>query len=204
MRPDVRREQLVYEELGEELVVYDLERHRVHQLNRAAALVWRNCNGRKTVAELTRLLKKDLDPAANEAVVWKALDQLGKARLLRQPVSLPSGTATLTRRQALRTFGRTAAFVVLMPVVTSMTVPTPARAGRDPVLKILSPACGDKLCLARCRSTCPPPGCPPGQVCMSVPGGCNTPDPLAKACIGCAQMRCVVPVSGSHRSGVKP
>src|SRR5438067_123324 len=129
MRPEARRERLVIEEVGEELVVYDVQRHRVHQLNRAAALVWRSCDGRKTVADLTRLLKKELDPAANEAIVWKALDQLSRARLLRQPVSLPSSVANLTRRQALRMFGRAAVLAVLMPVVTSMAVPTPLQAG---------------------------------------------------------------------------
>src|SRR5262245_14317764 len=106
MRPDARREQLLLQEVGEEFVVYDLQRHRVHQLNRSAALVWRSCDGHKTVADLTKLLKMELDPAADEAIVWKALDGLGKARLLREPVR-QTGAASMTRRQALRKFGRT-------------------------------------------------------------------------------------------------
>ncbi len=39
-RPRSRTEGLVVRQAGEELLVYDLERHRAHCLNRAAAIVW--------------------------------------------------------------------------------------------------------------------------------------------------------------------
>src|SRR5207245_4978016 len=122
MKPDARRERLLLEEVGEELVVYDLERHRAHQLNRTAALVWQSCDGHKTVADLKRVLQDELNPAADEVIVWKALDRLGKARLLREPITRPAG---MTRRQALGKFGRGAALALLVPVVTSITAPTP-------------------------------------------------------------------------------
>src|SRR5438128_2933171 len=81
MRPEARREDLLLEEVGDEFVIYDLQRHRVHQLNRAATLVWQSCDGRKTVAQLRRILQNELNPAADDAIVWQALDRLGKAHL---------------------------------------------------------------------------------------------------------------------------
>ncbi len=96
MRPQARRKDLLVEKVGDELVIYDLERQRLHQLNRAAALVWQSCDGRKTVPELKKVLQNELNAAADETVVWKALDRLGKAHLLKEPVKQ---SASMTRRQ---------------------------------------------------------------------------------------------------------
>jgi hypothetical protein len=63
------------EEIGDELVIYDLQRHRAHQLNRTAALVWQHCDGQKTVAELTKIVQNELDPAITEALVWQAVER---------------------------------------------------------------------------------------------------------------------------------
>ena len=150
MRPHARREQLLFEKVGDELVIYDLERQRLHQLNRAAALVWRNCDGRKTVAELKKVLQKELSPAADEAVVWKALDRLGKAHLLKKPV--PPRPSGMTRRQALGTFGRTAALALLAPVVTSITAPTPLHAQQGGFFLCSDPECVFVFCVDQCDS----------------------------------------------------
>src|SRR5258708_500221 len=125
MRPHARRKDLLVEKDGDDVVIYDLERQRLHQLNRAAALVWQSFDGRKTVAELKKVLQPGLSPSADEAVVGMGLDRLGKARLLKKPVPRPPG---MTRRQALGKFGRTAALALLAPVVTSITAPAPLRA----------------------------------------------------------------------------
>ena len=121
MKPEARRDGLLIQVVGDEVVLYDRQRHRAHHLNPAATLVWQNCDGRKTVAELRRVLQNDLNPAADEVIVWQTLDRLGKAHLLREPVPRPAG---LTRRQALRRLGRTAALALLVPAVTSITAPT--------------------------------------------------------------------------------
>jgi hypothetical protein len=109
-------------------VVYDRERHRVHRLNRAAALVWRHCDGKTTVAELAALLQRELGQPANEEVVWLTLDRLEKAHLLQRKVAQPSGAASPSRRQMLRRLARTAAVALVVPVVTTIIAPTPARA----------------------------------------------------------------------------
>jgi hypothetical protein len=178
MKPDARRERILLEEIGDELVVYDVERHRVHQLNRAAALVWQSCNGRRTVAELKKILQNELNPAADETIVWKALDRLGKARLLREAIPRSAG---MTRRQALGKFGRTAALALLVPAVTSITAPTPLRAAHRRIQS--QDLCGVSPCL--CADQC------------KTDADCPKTNPLCRlftcsdaACGACPQMRC--------------
>jgi hypothetical protein len=127
MTPHARHDKLLVQELGDELVVYDQERHRAHRLNRAAALVWRHCDGRTTVAELTALLRAELNVSADEEVVWFALDCLRKAGLLRERLPRPPAAASgISRRQVVRRLGRTAAVALLVPAVTTVVALMPA------------------------------------------------------------------------------
>ena len=91
--PAARQDDLVVEGFLDEVLVYDLQRNRAHCLNRTAALVWQNCDGRTTVAELAGLLASELEIPANEAMVWMALNRLSKARLPRS-AGHPAGNAT--------------------------------------------------------------------------------------------------------------
>lgn len=186
MRPDARQEQLLIEEVGEDLVVYDLQRHRVHQLNRTAALVWRNCNGRKTVADLTKVLQHELNPAVDESLVRKALDQLGKARLLQEALPRSAG---LTRRQALGKFGRVAALAILAPAVTSITAPTPLRA--QPVFSCNSFTCAQDICRPLCTGDFPASCSQFMPFCRLQP--CNQP-----SCPGCLQLQCTTSPSNAQ------
>jgi hypothetical protein len=128
MYPEARQDRLLIEEVLDEVVVYDQDRNRAHRLNRTAALVWRHCDGRTSVEELAALLRKALDLPAEERLVWVALDQLGKAHLLRDPVLRPAEQAGVSRREAIRRLGLGAAGALLVPVVTSISAPTPAMA----------------------------------------------------------------------------
>jgi hypothetical protein len=122
--PDARRQRLLVQEAGEELVIYDQDRRRVHRLNRAAALVWRSCDGENTVADLAMRLHNELSPHANEHWVWQALERLERARLLKEPVTRSGGGRRVSRRQALGTLARTAPLLILLPVVATMVVPS--------------------------------------------------------------------------------
>src|ERR1041385_3242792 len=112
--PKAREEGLVIRELPEETLVYDLRRHRAHSLNASAALVWRHCDGSRTVAQLAELLERELDMPADEEVVWFALKRLERARLLSGSVTPPGDGADRSRRALLRKLGMAA---VLVPLV---------------------------------------------------------------------------------------
>ncbi len=127
MRPVASRDGLLVRELGEEVVVYDLERHEAHCLNRTAGLVFRYSDGRRTVAEIAARLQSELKLAADESVVWLALDRLDEAGLLVHNPGRPCEPGGWSRRGAMLRMG--SGLAVLLPVVTSILVPTPAEAG---------------------------------------------------------------------------
>src|SRR5215468_4185899 len=104
MKPEKRRDGLVVKELPEEILVYDLERHKAHCLNPAAAFVFKHANGERTVAELTRLLRREVSPSADPSWVELALQHLDKANLLEPGTERPR-TRGLSRRDMLKRAG---------------------------------------------------------------------------------------------------
>lgn len=124
--PKARQTDLVVEELPEETLVYDLKRDKAHCLNPTAALVWSRCDGRTSVADMAALLERELDLPADESLVWMALDRLGKARLLEEPVTPPGEAAGYSRREMMRTLGRVAGLTLLLPAVSSIVAPLAA------------------------------------------------------------------------------
>src|ERR1700675_4268578 len=77
--PLARREGLVIQELPDEVLIYDRERDKAHCLNQTAALVWKYCDGKTSVADMSRKLARELDSAPiDEKVIWYALDQLSE------------------------------------------------------------------------------------------------------------------------------
>jgi coenzyme PQQ synthesis protein D (PqqD) len=128
--PKAKKDKLVVRELADELLVYDRERHEAHCLNRTAALVWKHCDGRTSVAEITRRLAKDIngDQPVDERIVWCALNQFKRDHLLEESLEVPAGmlmNGGLNRRQVMRVLGIS---IVALPLVTSMIAPTPAQA----------------------------------------------------------------------------
>jgi hypothetical protein len=128
MKPKARTDELVVKELGDEMLVYDLARHRAHCLNRTAAVVWRHCDGERTVAELAQLLEGEGELPSHETVVWMALDRLAKARLLQGEIVRPEGLGHLSRRAVLRKIGAIGGLAVLLPAIHSIVAPTVAQA----------------------------------------------------------------------------
>src|SRR5688572_19112186 len=124
--PVARRKNLIIKELPDETLIYDLGSDEAHCLNQTAALVWKNCNGSRTVGDLANLLERKLGAPVPADVVWLALEQLEHFNLLSEPISRPRHVAGMSRRQLMRKIGVAAA--VSIPVITSIIVPTPAQA----------------------------------------------------------------------------
>ena len=161
LMPRAREDELVVEELPDETLVYDLKRHKARCLNRTAALVWRHCDGQTTVPELAALLGEQLATPTDEAVVWMALDRLGRAHLLSEPVTLPADRARYSRREVLRTLRRVAG-ISLLPVVASIVAPRAAAAASCTNSCVGIPnctPCSPPQCNRRCcNNTCMPSG----------------------------------------------
>jgi hypothetical protein len=144
MNPLARKDKLTTRELPDELLVYDLERHTMHCLNRTAALVWQHCDGQHDEAALAELLTRELQLAPHEAAAAArlALEQLSRRQLLQEQVAAAPAEERLTRRTALRRMAVAAAAAI--PLV--MTLRSPSVAWAAPI------GCND-------TSQCPTPAC---------------------------------------------
>jgi len=122
--PEARKEGLVVQHLSDEVLIYDQQRHKGHCLNQTAALVWKHCDGKTSVSEMTHLLEEELKTPVKEEIVWLALEQLGKTHLLNKRVTLAQ--PGMTRREVMKRMGLAAA--VALPAVTSIVAPTAVQA----------------------------------------------------------------------------
>jgi hypothetical protein len=122
--PEARTEGLVVQHLTDEVLVYDQDRHKAHCLNRTAALVWEQCDGKSTASDIARRLSLRQGGEVEEGVVWLAVGQLAKTHLLKE-AAVGAGVA-VSRREVMRRIGVGAA--VALPVVTSIVAPEAAQA----------------------------------------------------------------------------
>ena len=120
MKPKARRQGLLVQSVGEELIVHDQERHKAHHLNPTATLVWSHCDGQHTVADLARILKRKLDAPPDEELVRLTLAMLEKAHLLQQAKSPAPWTNAFSRRQLILKLGKSGMLAFLLPVVSSV------------------------------------------------------------------------------------
>jgi hypothetical protein len=124
--PVARTESLIVKEVDGETLVYDLTTDKAHCLNETAALVWQNCDGRKTVSEISATLSAESNTDVKDEVVWLALDQLEKFKLLAEAPVKPGFLAGMTRRQMVARLGIAA---IAIPSIVSMVSPTASAQG---------------------------------------------------------------------------
>jgi hypothetical protein len=173
--PQARTTDLVTREMPDELLVYDLKRHKAHCLNQTAAAVWKHCDGNTSVAEIASAMESDLQAEVEESTVWLAIERLGKANLLETRVAPPAGTAGISRREALRKLKLGASLAA--PLVISVIAPTAARAatcaGVNNNMNLSAPGClcmnnndcSSACCMAGNNDTCHPGNLAPGASC---------------------------------------
>jgi hypothetical protein len=123
--PKARDAGLLVQELPDELLIYDTVRSQTHCLNATAALVWRHCDGERTVAGLASKVAPDLSPEDGEALVLEALAQLAERHLLDEPVAPAAIEGRLSRRKIL---GIGFAVGLAVPMVESIVSPPSALA----------------------------------------------------------------------------
>ena len=148
VEPRARTSRLVTRDLGDELLVYDLERHKAYCLNRVARQVFRHCDGETTIPDMALRIGNTLGVPVDEQAVRLALVRLEKAHLLDSPVAQILHTS---RREMLRTLGRAAAVVV--PLVTAITVPTSAQAASGCLANGMPCVTNSQCCSRNCQMT---------------------------------------------------
>ena len=154
-----RHEDLVVQELPDEVMVYDLKRHKAHCLNKTAAFIWNHCDGQTTVTEMTDMLNREAGSAVDEEVVWYALDRLSKADLLEGKFNSPVNDG-LSRRRMIRRLGA----MIAVPAVISLVAPTAFAQGSVTVF-------GSKIACGQCNVQNNPIGCVSDTCCTGNCGG---------------------------------
>lgn len=83
IRP-VRRSDLLYREVDNEIVVLDRHSEKIHQLNESAAYIWKHCDGRHSAPEIARLLTEvyDIPVSVAEPDVMRTVNDLAMLGLL--------------------------------------------------------------------------------------------------------------------------
>lgn len=119
--PVARTENLVIRELDDETLVYDTERDTAHCLNRTAALVWQQCDGKTTALQAARAIRSELELPVDDDFVWLAVKQLKKFHLVEGAKTSPS----VARRDLVLKY---APLALALPVIMSINAPTPAQA----------------------------------------------------------------------------
>jgi hypothetical protein len=121
-----RKNDLVVQETGDELLVYDLKTDKAICLNKTSALVWQNCDGTKSVKDIAAILEKTLGNSINDELVWFAIDQLNKENLLEDNTDFSNKFAGLSRREVIKRVGITSA--IALPLVSSLVAPMAVHA----------------------------------------------------------------------------
>jgi hypothetical protein len=121
--PRARRDDLLVETVGEELLLYDQNSHTAHCLNPIAGCVWRHCDGEHDITELARLA------GASEHLVADALQELHEKDLLAaEPQIMQSIVPGVSRREAIVRAARYGAAAAAGSMIVSATASTPAMA----------------------------------------------------------------------------
>ena len=124
--PMARTTDVVVQTLGKEVLIYDLDTNKAYNLNETSAAVYKACDGKTSVSEISFLLSKQLKSLVTEDFVWLALDGLKKEKLIENEVEISMPFEGLSRREAIRKVGL--ASMIALPVISSLIAPTAAHA----------------------------------------------------------------------------
>jgi hypothetical protein len=129
LRPRGRTGGLLVEEIDDQLLVYDQQRDVVCSLNGTAAIVWRSCDGDRTVEDLVDVLRAEIGEIADIDLVMVTLDQLEEHGLIEAGYGRRDRLAAqFNRRRFISRVGVVTTAAVALPVVQSIVAPTPAAA----------------------------------------------------------------------------
>ena len=110
----------VYPQVSGETILFDIQNYRAINLNPAACLIWRRCDGETSILELAQALRDDLGLEADEATVWAALDALDRNHLLQHCPPPPPGLSAALRRRLRRRLIVAAGTALVSSIVAPM------------------------------------------------------------------------------------
>ena len=168
-KPLARSDELVVEELGDEVLVYDQTTNQAHSLGADAARVWRACDGTRNSDALGAELGLDAE------TVDRALDELRISNLL-------GDQAGLSRRDLGVKAAKVGGAAAVAPLIVSLAAPLPAAATTTTI----------EFCLMGQTTL----GC--GILCMNLTCCCccqGTVQNIPTKCVGGGVVKCCLPTA---------
>ena len=133
----------------------------------------------KVIAEINNKLSKKLNEKTSEELVWLAIDQLKKEKLLSNAEEIKVDFNGLSRRDAIRKVGF--ASLVALPLIMAINSPVAATASSVCGVNFMNPcSCFDPACgalglgttaITSCTDSCTT-GSPGGGACLCRVVGC--------------------------------
>ncbi len=152
MNPRTRQANIVTQEFEDEVVIYDLETNKAFVLNETCAFVWRNCDGKQEVAEISLSLAQKYRQPVNEEIVWLTIDELKKNNLIENAENLKSRFEGLKRREIIKRIGLST--MMVLPMISIMVAPTAANAQSGAVcITLLQPCIFSNFTQSNCCPT---------------------------------------------------
>lgn len=121
IKPLARNTDIVLQEFGNEILIYDLRTNKAFSLNETSAMIWQACNGNESVSEIAENLAKKFKSPISEDFVWLALEQLKKDNLLENFAEVSTDFGGLSRREVIRKVGLST--LVALPLISSLVAP---------------------------------------------------------------------------------
>ena len=122
--PVARTTGLVIQDVPDEVLVYDMETNKAHCLNKTAAMVWKSCDGTRSVSQIAEFVGAQSGEKVADDLVWLAIDQLSDNDLLEKPVK--AEFKGISRRDVIKRIGLTS--MVALPIIASLVAPPTALA----------------------------------------------------------------------------
>jgi hypothetical protein len=119
--PKSRKENLVIQNTGEELLVYDLDKNKALCLNETSALVWQSCNGKNGVSDIAKLLEKKFNLSVSEDLVLFTLNELDNENLLESDFDKINKFNGLSRREVIKRIGFSS--MIALPIIAAVVAP---------------------------------------------------------------------------------
>jgi hypothetical protein len=154
VKPTARKNDLVIQHFDDGVLVYDLNTNRAACLNETAAFVWQSCDGSNAIADIAQALGRKTNSAVNDDVVWLAIDELAKHKLLEDEVAAEYSFTGVSRRDVIKKIGL--GTMIALPIIATLVAPQAALAAPS----CGGPCTGNVDCtLAACRF------CRAGNIC---------------------------------------
>lgn len=180
--PLSRKDNLVVQEVNGEVLVYDLNDNKAFCLNQTSALIWQACSGERTIPDISRFVSQKLNTPANEDLIWFALDQLKKEKLISHETEASNHFAGMSRRDVVKKVGL--GTMIALPIVASMIAPKAINAQSGncvTCVKFHSGAICSEFCSNKLGTCYENSGCGGGQAtpnvtcfaCQAVVGVCK-------------------------------